>query len=55
MGHRLEIYTTNDHAQELIDISKSYNVDAKVIGRVEDADKTEVIIKDEKGVYNYGM
>jgi len=53
MGHRLEIYTAEKYTQELIDVSKSFNVDAKVVGRVEDADQTEVIISDQKGTYNY--
>ena len=35
MGHRMEVYTNEERAQELIEISKSYNVDAKIIGRVE--------------------
>jgi phosphoribosylformylglycinamidine cyclo-ligase len=35
MGHRMEIYTDEVTAQELISISKSFDVEAKVIGRVE--------------------
>ena len=35
MGHRLEIYLPKQHAQTVIDISKSFNIDAKIIGRVE--------------------
>ncbi|WP_338794178.1 AIR synthase-related protein [Bernardetia sp. MNP-M8] len=35
MGHRLEIYLPKEHAQTVIDISKSYGIDAKIIGRVE--------------------
>ena len=36
MGHRLEIYTDENSAQSIINISKSFNLDAKIIGRVED-------------------
>jgi phosphoribosylformylglycinamidine cyclo-ligase len=35
MGHRLEIYLPKEHAQTVIDISKSFEIDAKIIGRVE--------------------
>ncbi|WP_291723721.1 AIR synthase related protein [Bernardetia sp.] len=35
MGHRLEIYLPKEHAQTVIDISKSFGIDAKIIGRVE--------------------
>ena len=39
MGHRMEIYCDKEYADEIIEISKKYNVDAKVIGRVENSDK----------------
>ncbi len=35
MGHRLEVYLPKEHAQTVIDISKSFGIDAKIIGRVE--------------------
>jgi len=35
MGHRLEIYLPKEHAQTVIDISKSFGIDAKIIGKVE--------------------
>jgi phosphoribosylformylglycinamidine cyclo-ligase len=44
MGCRMEIYTPAQNAQHLIDIAKSYNVDAQVIGRVEKADKKTLSI-----------
>ena len=37
MGHRLEIYTDKSHANKIIEISKSFNVDAQIIGRVEES------------------
>lgn len=37
MGHRLEIYTSPDNAEEIITIAKSFGIDAQVIGRVEDS------------------
>lgn len=53
MGHRLEVYCDVKTAQEVIDISKSFNIDAQVIGRVEESDKNEVVITDELGSYKY--
>ncbi len=53
MGHRLEVYTDASTAQSLIEISKSFNVDAQIIGRVEDHSHNELIIKDDQGTYTY--
>ncbi|GAB4338739.1 MAG: AIR synthase-related protein [Flammeovirgaceae bacterium] len=53
MGHRLEIYTEEKYAQNIISIAKSFEVDAQIIGRVESSDKKKVTIKSEKGVFEY--
>lgn len=53
MGHRMEIYIAPEYAQSVIDISKSFNIDARIIGRVEVSDKTELTIKSELGCFNY--
>lgn len=53
MGHRMEIYVPEESADEIIEISKSFNVDAQVVGRVEASDKKELIIKSEEGVFEY--
>ena len=53
MGHRLEIYLPAEHAQQVIDISKSFNVDAQIIGHVEAFDHKELIIRSEKGEFIY--
>ncbi|RXK58810.1 phosphoribosylformylglycinamidine cyclo-ligase [Lacibacter luteus] len=45
MGTRLEIYTNEKDADTLINISKSFGVDAQVIGRVEASEKKELLIK----------
>ncbi len=45
MGCRLEIYCKPQDAQTMIDAAKSFNIDAQVIGRVEESDKKELIIK----------
>ncbi|MCM5530295.1 AIR synthase related protein [Parasegetibacter sp. NRK P23] len=45
MGHRLEIFTSEKDADKIIETSLSFGVDAKVIGRVEESDKKELIIR----------
>jgi phosphoribosylformylglycinamidine cyclo-ligase len=53
MGHRMEIYLEEKFAQLVIDISKSFGVEAKVIGRVEDADTKKVTLKTAQGTFVY--
>ena len=53
MGHRMEIYLDSDHAQSIIDISKSFGIDAQIIGRVEKADKAKLTIRSEFGTFDY--
>ena len=53
MGHRFEIYLAPHRAEEIIEISRSFGVDARMIGRVESADEKEVIIDGEHGQYQY--
>jgi len=53
MGHRMELYVPQEIAQDLIDISKSFGVDAQIIGRVEAADKKQVTIQSEFGEFVY--
>ena len=53
MGHRLEVYLNEKHANEVIEISKSFNIDAQIVGHVEESDKKELIIKGELGEYSY--
>ncbi len=53
MGHRFEIYLPEKYAQTIIDISKSFNVDAQIIGRVEESDKKKLTIKSEHGEFKY--
>ena len=52
MGHRMEIYISPDFAEPIIEISKSFNVDAKVIGHVEEGNKS-LRIESEFGVFDY--
>ena len=53
MGHRMELYLPKEYASEIIAISERFGVEAKVIGRVESADKAQVTIDGEKGKYIY--
>lgn len=52
-GHRMELYVTPDTAKDIIEISKSFNVDAQVIGRVESSEAKKLTIKSEYGVFEY--
>lgn len=53
MGHRLEVYLRPEHAQAVIDIAKSFNIDAQIIGRVEDAPTNKLTIVSENGTFIY--
>ena len=53
MGHRMEIYTNPSIASEIINISKSYDVDAKIVGRVEASSEKKLTIISEKGEFKY--
>ncbi|NLX80065.1 MAG: phosphoribosylformylglycinamidine cyclo-ligase [Proteiniphilum sp.] len=53
MGHRMEIYLPEEHAQAVIDISKSFNVDAQIVGRVEKSHTKELRIESEFGIFEY--
>lgn len=53
MGHRMEIYVSPEDAQRIIEISKSFKIEAQIIGRVEDSPKNKLTIISEKGTYIY--
>jgi len=53
MGHRMELYVPQEIANDIINISKSFSVDAQIIGRVEAADKKQVTIRSEFGEFVY--
>ena len=53
MGHRLEVYLPAEKAQEVIDIARSFNIDAQIIGRVEASDKAQVTLVTENGTFEY--
>jgi len=53
MGHRMELYVPEDIANSIIEISKSFNVDAQIIGKVESSDTKKLTIKSEFGTFEY--
>ena len=53
MGHRFEIYTDNKNATEIIGIAAEFNLDAKVVGRVEASDQKKLTIRSEVGTFEY--
>ncbi len=53
MGHRMEIYCEPQDASALMAIAESFNVDAKIIGRVEPSDATRLTISGEFGTFTY--
>ena len=53
MGHRMEFYVPLEIADDIIRISKEFNVDAQIIGRVEDSIKKQVTIRSAYGEFNY--
>ncbi|EOR92766.1 Phosphoribosylformylglycinamidine cyclo-ligase [Arcticibacter svalbardensis MN12-7] len=53
MGHRMEVYVSEEIAAEIIAISESFNVAAQIIGRVEASDKKQVTIQSEFGEFVY--
>ena len=53
MGHRMELYVKPEDAQSIIDISNSFNIEARIVGRVEDAKENKLTIISEHGTFEY--
>jgi phosphoribosylformylglycinamidine cyclo-ligase len=53
MGHRLEVYLPEEYAEEVIKISKSFNVHAQIVGRVEASKTKKLTIKSPYGEFEY--
>jgi phosphoribosylformylglycinamidine cyclo-ligase len=53
MGHRFEFYVPEKDANTIIDIAKSFNIDAQIVGRVEKADVNKLTIESEFGKFEY--
>lgn len=53
MGHRMEIYLKPQHAGRVIEIARSFGIEAKVIGRIEPSDVKRLTIISDKGTFEY--
>lgn len=53
MGHRMEIYVAPQYAEDIIQISKVFNIDAQIIGRCEKMDSKKLTITSEYGTFYY--
>ena len=53
MGHRMEIYLDESDAKGIIDISKSFNIDAKIVGRVKSSSRKKLSIVSPNGTFHY--
>jgi phosphoribosylformylglycinamidine cyclo-ligase len=53
MGHRMEVYLPEKFATEVIAVSNSFGIEARIVGFVEASEKKELVIESEKGKYFY--
>jgi Phosphoribosylaminoimidazole (AIR) synthetase len=53
MGHRMEVYLPKEYADEVIEIARSFDIEAQIIGFVEPADKKKLIIESQHGRFEY--
>lgn len=53
MGHRFEVYLPEEYADRVIEISRSFNIDAQIVGHTEAAEKASLTIRSEFGEFRY--
>lgn len=53
MGHRMEIYVSPENAEKVMEISRSFGIEARIVGRVEDAPANRLTIISDKGTFEY--
>ena len=53
MGHRMEVYIPQNYAKDIISISESFNVEAKIVGHVESSETTSLTISSDQGTFIY--
>lgn len=53
MGHRMEIYLSPEDANDVINIAQSFGIEAQIVGRVEESEKTKLTIISEYGTFEY--
>jgi phosphoribosylformylglycinamidine cyclo-ligase len=53
MGHRLELYVSPEHAVHIIEVANSFDIDAQIIGRVEDNPTKKLTLTTPNGTFEY--
>jgi phosphoribosylformylglycinamidine cyclo-ligase len=53
MGHRLELYVSPEHAAQIISVANSFNIDAQIIGRVEESPTKKLTLTTPNGIFEY--
>lgn len=53
MGHRMEIYTDKSTAEEIMTIADSFNIESRIVGRVEESESKSLTITTDHGTFNY--
>ncbi len=53
MGHRMEFYVSEEVAEQIIEVSASFGVDAQIVGRVEESSEKKLTISTPMGTFNY--
>jgi len=53
MGHRMEIFCSPENADDIIEMAQSFNIDAKIVGRVESSESKKLTIVSENGTFTY--
>ncbi|MBX2827277.1 MAG: phosphoribosylformylglycinamidine cyclo-ligase [Flavobacteriaceae bacterium] len=53
MGHRMELYVNENIASDIMEVSESFGVEARIIGRVEASDSKKLTIKSKYGIFEY--
>ena len=53
MGHRMEFYVSEEVSEQIIELSRSFAVDAQLIGRVEESQEKKLTISSPMGTFNY--
>ena len=53
MGHRMELYLSPENAALIIEIAKSFNIDAQVVGRVAESATKKLTLSTPNGIFEY--
>ncbi len=53
MGHRIEVFTTEESAADIMAVAEEFEIEAKIVGRVEHANTSELILRGSFGEIKY--